>query len=84
MATLTQIYKPHLARIVVTNKLDDLVHILKLRRCILVSLALILVGLCIPTLMALEMLPITLLLGFISLALIAAGSLFMLFYCGEI
>jgi O-antigen/teichoic acid export membrane protein len=84
MATLTQIYKPRLVRIVVTNKLDDLIHILKPRRCMLVSVALILAGLCIPLLMALELLPVTLLLGFIALALIATGSLLVLLYCGEI
>jgi len=84
MATLTQIYKPRLARIVVTNKLDDLIQILKPRRCMLVSGVLILAGLCIPLLMALELLPVTLLTGFITLALVATGSLLALLYCGEI
>jgi hypothetical protein len=84
MATLTQIYKPKLVRIVVTNKLADLIHILKPRRCMLVSVVLILTGLCIPLLMALELLPVTLLIGFVALAMIATGSLLVLLYCGEL
>jgi hypothetical protein len=84
MATLTQIYKPRLARIVVTNKLDDLINILKPRRCMLVSVVLILAGLCIPFLMALELLPVTLFIGFIALALIVTGSSLVLLNCGEL
>ena len=84
MATLTQIYKPRLVRILAANILDNLIHILKPRRCTLVSVVLILAGLCIPLLMTLELLPVTLLIGFIALTLIATGSLLLLFYCGDI
>ena len=84
MATLTQIYKPRLVRIVVANILAGLINFLKPRRCTLVSAVLILAGLCIPLLMTVELLPVTLLIGFIALVLIATGSLLLLFYCGEI
>ena len=84
MVTLTQIYKPRPARVALTNKLDALIQILKPRRCTLLSMVLILAGLCAPMLMALELLPVTLFIGFFALALIATGSLLLLFYCGEI
>ena len=84
MATLTQIYKPRLIRVVLTNKLDDLIIFLMPRRCTLASAALILAGICIPVLMTLEILAVTLFLCFISLALLATGSLLLLFYWCEI
>ena len=84
MATLTYSYKPSLAHIVFVKTGGKLFEIYKPRRCMLVSMGSILAGLGIPLLMTLELLPVTLLLGFVGLALTATGSLLVLVYCGEI
>lgn len=83
MATLTQIYKPRMARLVVTHTLDDLIHIFKFRRCMLVSVGLILAGLSLPLIMALDLLPASLLIGLLAVALLATGGILTLFFCGE-
>ena len=80
MATLTQIYKPRLVRVVLTNKLDDLIIFLMPRRCMLASATIMLAGLCIPILMTLGILAVKLLFIFISLALLAIGSLLLLYH----
>ena len=49
-----------------------------------VSVGLILSGLGVPFLMAVGLLPITLLLGLIGLGLTATGGLMALIFCGEI
>lgn len=54
------------------------------RRCMVVSVGLIFCGLGIPLLMAIGLLPITLLLGLVGLVLTAAGGLMALIFCGEI
>ena len=84
MATLTYSYKPRLAHNVFVKTGVKLFEIHKPRRCMLVSMGSILAGLGFPLLMVLELLPVTLLLGFVGLALTATGSLLVLVNCGEI
>lgn len=54
------------------------------RRCMVVSVGLIFCGLGIPLLMAIGLLPVTLLLGLLGLVVTAAGGLMALIFCGEI
>jgi zinc transporter ZupT len=56
----------------------------KPRRCMVVSTGLVLAGLGIPLLMAVGVLPISLLLGFMGFILAGAGGLMLLIFCGEI
>jgi hypothetical protein len=80
MATLTQVHKPRFVRVVLTNKLDDLIIFLMPRRCMLVSAIIMVSGLCIPILMTLGILAVELLFIFISIALLATGSLLLLYH----
>jgi hypothetical protein len=54
------------------------------RRCMVVSVGMILAGLGIPALMVFKLLPVSLLLGFAGFALVAVGGVLALVYCGEI
>ena len=84
MATLTQSYKPATARIVFTRKFEDLLERLMPRRSTVVSVGMIFAGLCISALMVFKILPLSMFLGFVSLALMAAGGVLALIYYGEI
>lgn len=87
MAILTQQYKPTVMRIVLVRKRDALIEkLMQLmpRRCTVVSVGLILAGIGIPALMVFKLLPVSLFLGFVSLALMAVGGVLALVYCGEI
>lgn len=84
MTTLTQSYKPTTVRIVLIRKFDNLLERLMPRRCMVVSVGMMLAGLGIPVLMIFKVLPLSLLLGFVGLALIAVGGVLALVYCGEI
>jgi hypothetical protein len=84
MAILNQQYKPTAMRIVLVRKRDALIEKLMPRRCMVVSVGLILAGLGIPALMFFELLPLSLFLGFVSLALMAVGGVLALVYCGEL
>ena len=84
MATLTQVYKPKLARIVFTKKLDRFVEKLMPRRCMVVSVGLILAGLIIFVLMAVQWLPLSLMLGLVGFALVVTGGVLALVFCGEL
>ena len=84
MATLTHSFKLRHVRVAFTEKRDRIIERLMPRRCMLVSTGLILAGLSIPVLMILDVLPITLLLGFIGFALGATGGVMALVLCGEI
>lgn len=53
------------------------------RRTLLIA-ALLLVGLTMPWLMALNILPTTLFMGFIDFACLASGGVLALIFCGEI
>lgn len=50
------------------------------RRCMLISIGLVIAGLGIPFLMALELIPITFFLGFLGLAFTSVGSILILYY----
>ncbi len=84
MATLTQHYKPNAVRIVFVRKRDDLIEKLMPRRCMVVSVGLILAGIGIPALMVFKLLPVSFFLGFVGLALMAVGGILTLVYCGEL
>jgi hypothetical protein len=84
MTTLSTLYKPCAMHIPFANKREEFIARLLPRRCMLFSVGLVLAGMSIPALMALQILPVTLLLGFLALALIAAGGVLVFFYCGEI
>ena len=84
MATLTQAYKPALARIASIKKRDEFIEKLIPRRCMVVSVGLIFAGMSIPLLMVVQLLPISLFLGFVGFALVATGGVMALIFCGEI
>ena len=84
MATLTQNYKANAVRIVFTKRRVSLIERLMPRRCMVVSVGMILAGVGIPALMIFEILPVSMFLGFMSLALIAVGGVLALVFCGEI
>lgn len=84
MTTLTQNYKPNAVRIVFIRKFDNLLERFMPRRCMVVSVGMILAGMGIPVLMVFKLLPASLFLGFAGLALIAVGGVLALVYCGEI
>jgi len=84
MAAVTQNYKPNVMRIVFTKKRDALIERLMPRRCMVVSVGMIFAGIGIPALMAVKLLPFSLLLGFMGFALVAVGGVLALVYCGEI
>ncbi|HEY5731948.1 MAG TPA: hypothetical protein VIS72_18015 [Anaerolineales bacterium] len=84
MATLTQNYRPNVLRIAFARKRDALIERLMPRRCMVVSVGMIVAGIGIPALMAFDLLPISLLLGFVGFALAAVGGVLALVYCGEL
>ena len=84
MAAVTQNYKPNVMRIVFTKKRDALIDRLMPRRCMVVSVGMILAGIGIPALMAFKLLPVSLLLGFVAFVLVAVGGVLALVYCGEL
>jgi len=84
MATLTHDYKPNVMRIVFIKKRDAIIERLMPRRCMVVSVGMIVAGLGIPALMAFKLLPLSLLLGFVGFALAAVGGVLALVYCGEL
>jgi len=83
MDTLTKTYEPKTMRITTTKERDKPVRKRLPRRCMVVSVGLILAGLSIPALMAIHLLPITFLLAFVGLALVASGGVIALVFCGE-
>lgn len=84
MAAVTQNYKPNVMRIVFTKKRDAIIERLMPRRCMVVSVGMILAGIGIPALMAFKLLPVSLVLGFVAFALVAVGGVLALVYCGEL
>lgn len=84
MATLTQNFRPSATRIVFAKKRDALIERFMPRRCMVVSVGMILAGIGIPVLMVFRLLPVSMFLGFICLALIAVGGVLSLVYCGEL
>lgn len=84
MVTVTRNYRPNPLRIAFIKKRDALVERMTPRRSTVISAAMVLAGISIPAMMAFKLLPVTLLLGFVSLGLIAVGSVLALVYSGEI
>jgi hypothetical protein len=84
MAVITYTYKHNPARIALINKRDALMERLIPRRCMLIPAGLILAGLSIPLLMAVELLPASLLLALVGFLLVFTGGVFRLINCGEI
>ncbi len=71
-------------RVTVFNLFDRTLGRRLPRRCMVVAAGLVLAGLSIPLLMATQLLPTTLLVGFVALVLMAAGGGLLLTWCGEI
>ena len=84
MATLIQAFTPALARIAFFKKRDDFIEKLIPRPCMVVSVGLILAGMSIPVLMVVQFLQVSFLLGLVGFALVAAGGVLTLIFCGEI
>ena len=84
MTTLTQTYRPTVMRVPLSARLDRAIEQLIPRRCMIVSVGLLLAGMGIPLLMAMGMLPVNLLTAAIGLALTALGGVLSLTMCGEI
>lgn len=85
MATLAYTYHPpHTLRLTIARKVDQTIEALLPRRCMLVSGGLFLVGVGIPFLMAIGLLPVNFLLGLIGFAATATGGVLALTLCGEI
>ena len=75
MATLTQATLPKLARIAITRKHDEFIKKLIPRPCMVLSGGLVLAGLSIPMLMAIQLLQPGIFLGFLGFVLLGpAGS----------
>ena len=85
MATLTHTYhRQYPLRLALARKIDLIIEALLPRRCMVVSVSLVLAGLSIPLLMVIGLIPVNLLLGFIGFALTAMGGVLSLTLCGEI
>jgi len=84
MATLTQSYEPRLARMIFIRKRDKFIERLIPRRCMVISVGLIIAGWSIPALMAFQLLPATLFLCFVAFALVVTHGVLALILCGEI
>jgi hypothetical protein len=84
MAMLTQVYRINPARIAFIQKWDDFIEKPIPCRCMVVLVGLILAGLSIPLLMAVQLLPISLVLGFVGFALVVISGVMALIFCGEL
>jgi hypothetical protein len=84
MSTLSQNYPTVFPRRAFYNKGDELIEKLMPRRCMVFSVGLIFGAMSIPFLMLVQVLPLSLLLGFLGFVLAAAGGVLTLIYCGEI
>jgi hypothetical protein len=85
MATLTQTYRqPYPLRLTIAKKVDSIIEALLPRRCMVASAILFLIGIGIPFLMVIGLLPANLLLGLLGFALTATGGVLALTLCGEI
>jgi hypothetical protein len=84
MSTLTSTYRPHTIRFALVIKLENFIEQHTPRRCMLISLSMILAGLSIPILMVVHLLPVTFLFDFLGLALVSSGGVSALIHSGEI
>ncbi len=87
MATQTVAYKPVVFRSTLTKsfarKFDELFRRFIPRPCMILSVGLVLIGLGIPFLMLIDLLPTSLLLGFVGLAFIGIGGSLTLYFVGD-
>lgn len=84
MTALSKVRLTTACRVAMWTLLDRTLGRRMPRRCTVVAAALTLGGLCIPLLMAAQLLPITLPLGLVTLILLAVGGGLLLVRCGEI
>ena len=84
MTTHTQAYKVSLVRINLSYELDEFIERIIPRRPMVIAVGVMFSGLCIPALMAIQVLPLTFLLGFGGFALTATGSVLALIFSGDI
>ena len=85
MATLTRTFhQSHRLRLTITRKADSIIQVLLPRRCMVISVSLLMVGVGIPMLMCLSLLPLTFVFGFLGFSLIATGGALSLILYGEI
>jgi len=84
MTTLTNDFKPTLIRIAITKDFDKLFEKLIPPPRMVVSVGLILAGMVIPLLMAVQLLQLSFLLGFVGFCLVSTGGVLTLIFCGEI
>jgi hypothetical protein len=84
MATLAQDRKTRLERTANIEKRYSFIGKLIPRRCMLVSVGLILAGWSFPFLMAIHVLPVTMFLSFVGYTLASTGGVLALIFCGEI
>lgn len=85
MSTLTHPqHHPHALRLIHVKKMDETLEALLPRRCMVVSISLLLAGLGVPLLMAIGVLTVNFMLGLLGLILATAGSILALTLCGEI
>ncbi len=84
MAALSKVGLATACRIAAVNRSDRMLIRRIPRRCTLVAVGLILIALGIPLLMAAQVLPTTLWLGFVALVLLAVGGGRLLVGWGEI
>jgi hypothetical protein len=84
MATLTRVRRANGRRSVLIEPRGRTITKWMPRRCMLISTGLVLAGLAIPLLMAIHLLPITLLLGFVTLILLGTGGILAVIRCGDV
>ena len=84
MATLNQTERLNIIRIAPANESGKFNGKLMPRRCLVISTGLILAGLSVPVLNAMELLTFTISLGFVSFALVATDGVLTLIFYGEI
>ncbi len=84
MATLGKVHLTAVSRPPAANPLDTILGRLTSRRCLAISMALILGGLTLALLMAIGSLPTTLSLCLLGWALLALGGYRLLTGCGEL
>jgi hypothetical protein len=84
MAPLIKTYRLNTLRVARVKEPATIIKKLMPRRCMVIATGLILAGLSIPALMTMQLLPVTLLLGFAGFALVATGGVMSIIFCGEI
>lgn len=84
MAKLSKSLKPELIPIILHRKINEMMANNLPRRCILISMSLCLAGICIPFLMTLHLLPVTLLINFVGYMLALFGGVMLLILYGDI